>query len=168
MVHFLHLEMQSLLRNLMMRFIHLKYLTEDSTAFLLYTVQVNNRKKQGIKQNWYWNKSEMSLSRTRLVALWKAKKVSENVNLFKFLKLLTEPIALAHYIYPKKRLDPGSTSAISSIALNIGRVMKNCSESVFDVSLSENVECLCDSIRTCVMHLPCTLSIIEENKIMFP
>ena len=51
MVHFLHLEMQSLLRNLMMRFIHLKYLTEDSTAFLLYTVQVNNRKKQGIKQN---------------------------------------------------------------------------------------------------------------------
>ena len=48
MVHFLHLEMQSLLRNLMMRFIHLKYLTEDSTAFLLFTVQVNNRKKHKV------------------------------------------------------------------------------------------------------------------------
>ena len=36
----------------------------------------------------------MTLSRTRLVALWKAKKVSENVNLFMFLKLLTESIAL--------------------------------------------------------------------------
>ena len=45
-------------------------------------------------------------------------------------------------------MDPGSTSAISNIALNIGRVMKNCLQSVFVVSPSETVEDLCDSIRT--------------------
>ena len=35
------------------------------------------------------------------------------------------------YIHPKKRLVPGSTSAISYIAVNIGRVMKNCLQSAF-------------------------------------
>ena len=40
--------MQTLLRNLMMRFIRLKYLTEDSTALRLCTVQVNNEKKHKV------------------------------------------------------------------------------------------------------------------------
>ena len=35
------------------------------------------------------------------------------------------------YIHPKKRLVPGSTSAVSYIALNIGRLMKNCLQSAF-------------------------------------
>ena len=45
------------------------------------------RKKQGIKQNWCWNKIEMSLCRTRLVALWKLSYLIE------FSKLFTESIA---------------------------------------------------------------------------
>ena len=51
MIHLLYPEMQSLLRNLMMKFIRAKYLTEESTALGLHTTQVNNEKKQGIKQN---------------------------------------------------------------------------------------------------------------------
>ena len=35
-----------------------------------------------------------------------------------------------------------------NIALNIRRVLKNCLQCVFDVSPSETVEGLCDSIRT--------------------
>ena len=52
------------------------------------------------------------------------------------------------YILPKKRLDSGSPTDISNIALNIGRVMKNCLQSVFGVSPSETVKSLCDLIRT--------------------
>jgi len=40
-----------------------------------------------------------------------------------------------------------STNAISNLALNVGRVMKGCLQSVFDVFSSESVEVLCDLIR---------------------
>ena len=43
MILFLYSEIQSLLQNLMMTFICPKYLTEDSAALGLHTVQVNNK-----------------------------------------------------------------------------------------------------------------------------
>ena len=44
MIHFSYPEMQSLLQNLMMKFICAKYLIEKSTTLELHTVQVNNEK----------------------------------------------------------------------------------------------------------------------------
>ena len=46
MVHLLYPDMQSLLWNLMMKFICLKYLTDESTALGLHTAQLNNEKKR--------------------------------------------------------------------------------------------------------------------------
>ena len=43
MIHLLYSEMQLLLQNLMMTFMRPKYLTEDSAALGLHTVQVNNK-----------------------------------------------------------------------------------------------------------------------------
>ena len=44
------------------------------------------------------------------------------------------------WIHPEKRLDPGSTSGNSNIALNIERVVKNSLHSLFGVSPSETVK----------------------------
>ena len=45
MIHLLHPEMQSLLRNLMMKLVCQNYLTDESTALGLHPAQVNNEKK---------------------------------------------------------------------------------------------------------------------------
>ena len=45
MIHLLYPEMQSLLRNVMMKIIRPKHLTEESAALGLHTVPVKNEKK---------------------------------------------------------------------------------------------------------------------------
>ena len=148
MIHLWYLEIQPLLRNFMVKFISPKYLTKESTALGWHTVQENNDKKQSIKQNWCRNKREMSLCRTRLFALWKAKQKTKKIkkNWLKFyvnsISYLQSQLPFdnsflkhAQCIHLDKRLDTGNIIAISNISLNIGRVMKNCLQSVFFVYL---------------------------------
>ena len=135
--------MQSLLQNVMMKFIRPDW--GVNCSWIAYCSSKQWENTWGTKQNRWWNKSEMSLWRSRFV-LWKAKKAKKETRklpeilcnyheLVSYLQsqLLSDKFfwACHQYIHPKKRLVPGSTSAVSYIALNIGRLMKNCLQSAF-------------------------------------
>ena len=99
----------------------------------------------------------MSLCRTSLVAFWKAKNIQEDclkfyVSSVSYLQSQlcfdNSLLAYAQDLNPEEKLDPGSTSAISNLVLDIRRVMKNCLQPVSGVSSSETVEGLCGSIHT--------------------
>ena len=130
-------------------------MTEESTTLGLHTLQVNNEKKHealnkidvGTKVKCLFAEPDLLPSENSKIIVLKfyVSSVSYLQNQLPFDKFYLKHV---QYIHPKKRLDPGSTSATSNIALNIGRVMKNCLQSVFGVSSSETVEGLCDSIST--------------------
>ena len=134
-----------------MRWWSLFVLTEESIALGLHIVQVNNEKihealnkiDDGTKVKCLFGEADFSSEKQ------KEKRNQENCLksqiLCNFRKLSSELVSHLQrqllsdksfwkrdqYIHPKKRLVPGSTSAVSYIAVNIGRVMKNCLQSAF-------------------------------------
>ena len=121
-------------------------LTEESIALGLHIVQVNNEKihealnkiDDGTKVKCLFGEADLSSEKQK-----KEKKETRKLpqilcnyhELVRYLQsqLLSDKFfwACHQYIHPKKRLVPGSTSAVSYIALNIGRLMKNCLQSAF-------------------------------------
>ena len=91
-----------------MKFIRPKYFTEKSTAVRLHNVQVNNKKKH------------KALNQISSVSYLQSQLRFDNF----FLKH-------AQYIQTEKKLNPVKASAISNIVISIGRVIKNCLQSVF-------------------------------------
>ena len=157
-IHLLYPEMQSLLQNLMLKFIRPKYMGEESPALGLHTMLVNNEKRhKALNKIDVGTKVKCLFAEPDFLPSEKQQKLREDclkfyVNSVSYLQnqLPFENAFLKHaqYLHPEKRTDLESTSAISNIALNIARVMKNCLQSVFNVTLSESVKGLCDLIRT--------------------
>ena len=158
MIHLLYPEMQSLLQNLMLKFIRPKYMGVESPALGLHTMLVNNEKRhKALNKIDVGTKVKCLFGEPDFLPSEKQQKLGEDylkfyVNSVCYLQnqLPFENAFLKHaqYLHPEKRTDLESTSAISNIALNIARVMKNCLQSVFIVTLSESVEGLCNLIRT--------------------
>ena len=142
----------------MLKFIRPKYMGEESPALGLHTMLVNNEKRhKALNKIDVGTKVKCLFAVPEFLPSEKQQKLREDclkfyVNSVSYLQnqLPFENAFLKHaqYLHPEKRTDLESTSAISNIALNIARVMKNCLQSVFNVTLSESVEGLCDLIRT--------------------
>ena len=82
-IYLLHPEMQSLLRNLMMKFIRPKYLTEESAALGLHTVQANNEKKyKALNKNDVGTKVKCLFAEPDLLASEKQKKFKKTASNF--------------------------------------------------------------------------------------
>lgn len=157
MIHLIYPQMVSLLRNLMVKFIKIKYIDEKLETGTLHTLNADDNKKHRSLGNIdVGTKVKTMFHDVKFLPSDAQQKFREDC-----LKFYTTSVSYlqlnlpfensfiknVQYIHPGKRTDPSSLSAVSNIALKIRKVLQNCLHSVFGMGDDEDEDAFVDTIR---------------------